>query len=621
MVIEDKYTKNKIDTNKLDIYVNDEFKLSQQESRPMHKIAKPMDRFGAFLIDTFSVLMPLTTLLTATTKKDLVKSQLINQSGADHVLFFSMLAISLFSVIFYQTIMTWKFGATIGKLFFGLRVVNIWTHKAPSLYQAFMRSCFWCLESLLFFIPNLSILSHQKRRPFHDRAVETVVVSIKAIRSSTPNPLEQAIAHAGYASLVVTMGLFSLGFMMRFSDELQKYQSEEEVYGYNQETYSLCDDVDKEMKVWNFQKKDQERVKRLNVSMSLYAAGIIGEECLEKEVDYAIEKDKDKGLAYLAKSFVYKDVVEVSNEYLNRVCKDEPNSRACLLSQAILAWDSEHWQKVYAEINDNDLTHDFLNIWSIQYSYKSGDFKAAKDLIQKTHLRGDLSQYLNSVRTKVYYGLDQTKESEVAQEFVFDSVAESRKVDLAGWICFHELQNSCDKSNGRSCEIFYKAAKEDKEYLEDEKLGLAYVRYNECQDEKGLASLQRDIHVAGARLLVEAIVAGKKGEVDRQNFLLLYLAKDKKLNSSVRLEALSRLFKKMDAPKLKEELPQLVDLWMGYEPSLQWKIIGQNIFDNLLDRHMNEYSLMVGTKLRDYQNKFLYPNPSLDQNLAKAAYR
>jgi uncharacterized RDD family membrane protein YckC len=123
--------------HKVDIYSHD-------DGKPLRKLAAPpnLDRLGSFIIDGLLVGI-LTTLFVSPWKWKVTEAQILE----DWTTFFSssvlMVLVSVIVVVSYQSLFLYFKGATPGKLFFGIKVINIFNQKNPGFLDSIVRSLFW----------------------------------------------------------------------------------------------------------------------------------------------------------------------------------------------------------------------------------------------------------------------------------------------------------------------------------------------------------------------------------------------------------------------------------------------------------------------------------------------
>ncbi|WP_373036470.1 RDD family protein [Sulfurimonas sp.] len=78
--------------------------------------------------------------------------------------------------IIYQTFFVMQYGATIGKIVMGIRVIEISTVQTPSLMSALNRAIFRVISELLLYLGFLWGLLNPQRQTWHDKTARTLVV-------------------------------------------------------------------------------------------------------------------------------------------------------------------------------------------------------------------------------------------------------------------------------------------------------------------------------------------------------------------------------------------------------------------------------------------------------------
>lgn len=79
--------------------------------------------------------------------------------------------------IVYQTFFVMQYGATIGKMLFKIRVIEIQTLQNPSFSSALNRSIFRVVSELLFYLGFLWGVFDPARQTWHDKTAKTLVVN------------------------------------------------------------------------------------------------------------------------------------------------------------------------------------------------------------------------------------------------------------------------------------------------------------------------------------------------------------------------------------------------------------------------------------------------------------
>src|SRR5690606_2236024 len=121
----------------------------------------------------------------------------------------------------------------------------------------------------------------------------------------------------------------------------------------------------------------------------------VDEKCLDSEAYLEFQVGNQKELAYLARAFVTADDSEVSNLYLDRVCKENEKSEACALSELISLWTENRWEEATigfkSQMKDASV---FLKTWAIKHFEKIHDYDQELALIDGLWPLPSLSQFL-----------------------------------------------------------------------------------------------------------------------------------------------------------------------------------------------------------------------------------
>lgn len=143
--------------------------IAQTIERENLTLAPFSKRIWAFLID--SVLLG--TLLAIIT---LPNAQAL-QNPQDYILSLMLQAYTI--DIIYQTIFTYKYGTTLGKIACKIQVIDTRLLDAPNLPKSILRSVLRALSQMLYYIPFLFAFGDSLRRTLHDRASGTIVINQK----------------------------------------------------------------------------------------------------------------------------------------------------------------------------------------------------------------------------------------------------------------------------------------------------------------------------------------------------------------------------------------------------------------------------------------------------------
>jgi uncharacterized RDD family membrane protein YckC len=282
-------------------------------------IAFIADRFLALVLD-FLIFSPIVSLFVAGMVRQTKTFFLLDFKSAEGYIAASfMVGYSVALIIFLQSVFLFFWQATPGQLFLQMRVKSYPVPRARLTYpQCLLRAFCWTVSCVTFGIPFLEIISHPLRRAFHERASDTVVVTLKKESDPGPMPVEERFI----SSWMRLSFLFAIVFVTIFA--LRGYQ---DLLAGNYKTTDNNNLYCSEIKSDDFQ-----GTSRLDAAVSLYLLNSITAECLGKEAEASLWADpvRTSSLAYLAK-YVVADASE-QKEYLAKICQVE-KSKECALGR------------------------------------------------------------------------------------------------------------------------------------------------------------------------------------------------------------------------------------------------------------------------------------------------
>jgi uncharacterized RDD family membrane protein YckC len=82
----------------------------------------------------------------------------------------------LFIKLLYHTFFMWYYGATIGKRFMKLYVINIDTFSRPTLLECFVRAILRIIGEMLMYISFLFAFKDDLRQTLHDKFARTFII-------------------------------------------------------------------------------------------------------------------------------------------------------------------------------------------------------------------------------------------------------------------------------------------------------------------------------------------------------------------------------------------------------------------------------------------------------------
>ncbi len=574
-------------------------------------LARPFDRMASFVVDSFLILIPVGLLLISPLKRKFTEALIVQDE------FSSALAMSSISIIFlvfslgYFIFMTHVFGASFGQRLFGLRVQNIWTGEKIDLWQSAMRTFVLFAESLLLFLPALSVFSDSKRRAIHDRVSDSLVVSDPSRGSSEPSLSEVSFVKSLFASILVFV-LLMIGF--EATRWLQIFSDKDLLVIRLEQEGLLCADVGKTVREW--EEKEGIRPPRLSSAMALFASGNLEKDCLKKEVDFALNQGEDESpLLYLALAFVHSDRPAVSNTYLDKTCEVAEESESCLMSRIVTEWSEENWEAV-EELFANSPTpqEQHLMVWAIRYFMRHAEYTVVMDLINRLSPSSTLGSFLGIQRVKALWSIGRFREAQAATAVALDHMSLIDRLDLAGWVCLEELDQDCSGKKVSSCQMIHKTIESAEDYLLDPRMALTHTRFEECSEtEPDYKRLAEESRIEEAKKFNEAMALINSSELEEGRKVLEDLVQDLSNSKDFRFEAERRLVEtESDPSRLKEKYER----WASEPQSLEWTKMGRTLTQAYINRGSYQLALEVGEVLLSVS-----PNdPTLRKNLVLSSY-
>ncbi len=474
-------------------------------------IASLPDRAAATFVDGL-ILAIIVGVIVAPFRKQLLYS-ILNEDVTSYVENFSIIiCICLVSFFAYQTLFVFFKGATVGKMIFKIRVVNLWSADTPRLADAFLRSFAWLLSALPLGLPFLEIFSNPQRRSLHDRINDTVVVSVGKRIGYAPTLRERLVVRSVYSFFVSLLVVIVVSQITRVQQEFSSMNDFMGVFG---DSSFVCEDVSDAQSAWP--KKNGARENRLVVALSLFATDLIDEECLDVEARRAFYFKEDMGHAYLAKAFATSNEPALSDHYLKKVCELDPDSESCDLTKIIVLWTEKKWQEASEEFKKLESnTNPILKIWAIKHFEKNKKYEEELKALAGLWPNAVLKGYIGTHRTIALWGAHRIEEARQSFLGTYDSVSAEQREAFSGWMCDLETEESCSANNkSTSCDIF--VGQLDTTELTQTSSALTYIKTLSCKSDfaQSLSSLKYRTQDPNLRLFIKALYAKEiknKGE-------------------------------------------------------------------------------------------------------------
>lgn len=563
------------------------------------KLARPLDRLAAVIIDVCVLLTPLFVLISAPIKRQLTIDFILDSEPHVFIAIVLMVFIAAAILVLYQALMHYKFGQTLGQRVLGVRVVPLFGGERLSFERCLIRACAWVFELLCLGIPWLSLFNDPRRRSWHDRLSDTMVVATSRYSAAAPTRQERLYARSGFAivlamfavtSVHLVSGLFeSLRFEHAFMALADKNVSECEVVSQN-----TSDSAQGEaLPGFGDHGRPHER---LELAMTLYAAGLADRPCLEAE----IERERAlrvplSALTYLAQAFVYADEAEVSNSYLDRVCEDAPGTAACAMSQLVSRWSEENWPAVEQILTSAPKSEGYLEVWGVRHFMKQAAYGRALSVLDQLATHRELSQFSLVQRVKGLYNSYREQDADIAFKQALVALPKEESEDMSAWVCAQQLQKNCHALQSPACLSRGPSNREQIDFTNPPaaladllalecKSGDTPVDYARLSDEtndpiwqnflKGMHKRQRDDATAAAPLFARVVGNDETPEL-------------------LRVEAVRRWSQFAS----KKELAQIVSLWNDFDSRETWAKAGNWLVPRLADGADPKLALKVARHL------------------------
>ena len=408
-------------------------------------LASPIDRLAAVSIDAL-LFTPIVVLALTPLKRSFF---LLNQLQEESPIWQSYalgLGISLLTIVVLQTICLYYFGSTPGKKALKLEVISL-TKEPMTFFQSFLRSFFWALESVFFLgAAFLEAFTHKHRRPFHDRVADTIVVTKKKVSNGNHINFQEYFLSRLFINGCL---IFSFVFIITM---FQFYSSHWEI-GQVQNK-NLCAKITNIIKIHSEELKSDQR---LSLAMSLYAANQLDVECLEQEVNVAINQKKgSKDLAYFSKALIHDSESDLVMKYLKKVCQVNKESDNCVLSNIFIDRIEGKFDKIrekFSQIHESTLEH--IRVWEVQYLMNQGNYKMASHLLSSFSKSPWLSHFVGENQVLALWKQGDKEKSSFMAQVLMGGWSKNRREGLSSLICLQKLEENCSALKEKFCRFAF----------------------------------------------------------------------------------------------------------------------------------------------------------------------
>jgi uncharacterized RDD family membrane protein YckC len=437
---------------------------SQTVVKPAYRIPPIADRLLSVVFDVV-LFTPIFSLILANLFRKLELMYFTSPNSTEFLVLCVVAGVFVVILtVLFQTLFLMLLGATPGKYFFKIQVISLEGRLRFS--QALLRSVLWVGEVVFLGMPFLEILSETSRRPLHDRAAGTVVVTLKKQGDPGPQVLEtQFMRHffvifslAAFVWVIFFVGHF---YKQAVRGEFKKSELEADQY--------LCSSVSSSL-----QPKDQ----RIDKALALFMADEISEECLASEADFVLwtQNESDKSWAYLAKGLLQKSDSDQFEAYLEKACEEDEQGTACEIAQYEADPMGHAIPKEGATSSILKVTQDF----------EKGLYKQAEKEFLELARDTSFQTFAQQGLVKAYWAQNKVERAQGAYQNVVHQMSKTSRKELASWICHEELDKKCSTEAIEACEDLKAIVHSDPAPVQETFIAVALIREKECRQSPSL---------------------------------------------------------------------------------------------------------------------------------------
>jgi hypothetical protein len=361
----------------------------------------------------------------------------------------------------------------------------------------------------------------------------------------------------------------------------------------------VCDDVTVGLETWI---QDGNPGERIDVSLAMYSADLIDKECLEMEAQRSVAFEEDMDKAYLAKAFVYEENYEISNKYLEEVCKINEEGEACLITKVMNLWNENKWDEASDLLKTNEAKKSFSSVWAIKHFDKIQEFEESLQIISQMFPNRILGDFLSQHKTLALKGLELNQQNDLLFETVYQQLSSKDRIDFLARSCYRDLAHVCGKKV-KSCQLLVKS--DDVPFYLDEEsmLVVSYIKAARCSQadlDDVIADFKNRIEDPKLQLYMAAQKAESLNKDSVSKEIYKSIVQNSESTSIVNVEARLRLLELVSSDS---DINEQFKLWQQDEKkSPYYKMIGVQFLNKLLAMNKYKESLIVANKLKDFNS-------------------
>ncbi len=349
------------------VYVdlNSEYISNNKKNNSQNSLASIPMRILSFIID-YLLFTPVISFLVIVFFNDGVRLYKDQSNTLDAMFMFGILAIIyVFFVTFFQALFITFNKATPGQFYLKI-YIDFEQNEVPIFIRAFIRQVGFAISLLSFGIPFLQILIDLKRNAFYEKITNSITRSRYLTNEKSYFHFFNLENDRRYwASSISVFYVFIL--VVAAISVMQKYQ----YFLTTPFSYNKIKDKDLSgLSVNSEYSKCQEFTKlkledRLSWMIPLNMVGVVSNDCLNKEADYALWNtySSDLSLAYFAK-FMTAEKPDLEQKYLKESCQNQNYLKLQKQSEGC------YWSKIFLQKNYNEMKIQKDNPLSLVFNYE-----------------------------------------------------------------------------------------------------------------------------------------------------------------------------------------------------------------------------------------------------------
>jgi len=325
-------------------------------------MASPWDRFAAFVVDIV-FLFPFLQILQAPLRRQIKTAVMMEANEVVMTMELFKVLIVVVTFVLYRASCHYLFGKTLGKKVFGLRVQH--GSGDRNFLAMVMRSFVLLGELFIAGWPLLSVFSHYRRRPWHDRLSDTYVVSLKNLVSP---PVVMERRKAQWASAVMILAMLMMSFLTPVPTTPDLEVTEQEA--------TVAEDCE------IFIESSDGSMTR---AIEAFSVSNIDSDCLMYISTEALWRNEDPVFANLGSAFAgAKDPDFPSRKYKEEVCRLDPEGTPCFFvkwtDKKPLETDA-HFDDIVSILKRRD-AEDFYRVFFVTALHSHGEYEKAGEVLE-----------------------------------------------------------------------------------------------------------------------------------------------------------------------------------------------------------------------------------------------